>query len=92
MRRIWRWPGPGDPLRPLPRHVVALEGDGPLAGFQEARNGLQQRCLAGPIPASDEHDLPGADPERDVLEHHRRPVGHGDVFYTEHASPSSLPQ
>jgi len=44
---------------------LSVDGAAALGGPEDAREDLQERALAGPIPPDDAHDLPGSHGERD---------------------------
>ena len=68
---LWhvRQPAGGDLLGPEPRDVLAIECDSASSGAEQARDGSQQRRLAGAVGADDGDQLAGIDGDRDVVEH-----------------------
>jgi len=58
-----------DVARALPREVLAGENHRPRHPAQEARDGAQQRRLAGAVGTEQRDDLTGADGEIDAVQH-----------------------
>ena len=68
--------------------VLALEADGAGARAQEARDGVQERGLAGAVGAEQRHDLAGPDRERHAGQDPDVAVGGVEVADLKHASGS----
>src|SRR5215213_277895 len=62
---------------------VAFDQDLPLVGAMEARYGLEQRALAGPVIADEPEDLSFADVQVDALEDGDRPEALDDALYAQ---------